>query len=100
VRTKLRSSGRTASTFHNWAASLAHKKYLVVVCLFVFCVRVSLYSHGCPGILSVDQAGLELKISLASESLVLGLKVYTPTAQLRNTSFKKVCKPKALQCWY
>jgi hypothetical protein len=42
--------------------------------LFVFRDRVSLYSLGCPGTHSVDQAGLELRNSPASASQVLGLK--------------------------
>jgi hypothetical protein len=37
--------------------------------------RVSLYSPGCPGTHFVDQAGLELRNSPASDSQVLGLKV-------------------------
>ena len=48
----------------------------------VFRDRVSLYSPGCPGTHSVDQAGLELRNPPASASQVLGLKVYT-TAWLR-----------------
>jgi hypothetical protein len=36
--------------------------------------RVSLYSSGCPGTHSVDQAGLELRNPPASASRVLGLK--------------------------
>jgi hypothetical protein len=45
------------------------------VCLFVclFRDRVSLYSFGCPGTHSVDQAGLELRNPPASASQVLGL---------------------------
>jgi hypothetical protein len=39
--------------------------------------RVSLYSPGCPGAYSVDQAGLELRNPLASASQVLGLKTCT-----------------------
>jgi hypothetical protein len=42
---------------------------------FVFRDRASLYSPGCPGTHSVDQAGLELRNPLASASQVLGLKV-------------------------
>jgi hypothetical protein len=42
-------------------------------CLFVR-DRVSLYSPGCPGTHSVDQAGLELRNPPASASQVLGLK--------------------------
>ena len=41
---------------------------------FVFRDRVSLYSPGCPGTLSVDQAGLELRNPPASASQVLGLQ--------------------------
>jgi hypothetical protein len=44
--------------------------------------RVSLYSPGCPGTHSVDQAGLELKNPPASASQVLGLKVCSTTARL------------------
>jgi hypothetical protein len=44
--------------------------------------RVSLYSPGCPGTHSVDQAGLELRNLPASASQVLGLKVCATTAQL------------------
>ena len=47
------------------------------VCLlcFVFRDRVSLYSPGCPGIQSVDQAGLGLRNQPVSASRVLGLKL-------------------------
>jgi hypothetical protein len=48
---------------------------------FVFRDRVSLYSLGCPGTHSVDQAGLELRNPLASASRVLGLKVCATTAR-------------------
>jgi hypothetical protein len=51
------------------------------VCLFVW-DRVSLYSLGCPGNHSVDQAGLELRNPSVSASQVLGLKACTTTAQL------------------
>jgi hypothetical protein len=44
----------------------------------VFWDRVSLYSLGCPGTHSVDQAGLELKNTPASASRVLGLKAAPP----------------------
>jgi hypothetical protein len=40
----------------------------------VFRNRVSLYSPGCPGTYSVDQAGLKLRNPPASASQVLGLK--------------------------
>jgi hypothetical protein len=36
--------------------------------VLVFCNRVSLYSPGCPGTHSVDQAGLELRNPPASAS--------------------------------
>jgi hypothetical protein len=49
--------------------------------VFVFVDRVSLYSPGCPGTHSVDQAGLELRNPPASASQVLGLKAYATTAQ-------------------
>jgi hypothetical protein len=42
--------------------------------------RVSLYSPGCPGTHSVDQAGLELRNPPASASQVLGLKTCATTA--------------------
>ena len=41
--------------------------------------RVSLYSPGCPGTHSVDQAGLELRNPPASASRVLGLKACATT---------------------
>jgi hypothetical protein len=42
--------------------------------------RVSLYSSGCPGTHSVDQAGLELRNPPAPASEVLGLKACATTA--------------------
>jgi hypothetical protein len=47
--------------------------FFVLFC-FVFPDRVSLYSPGCPGTHSADQAGLELRYLPASASQVLGLK--------------------------
>jgi hypothetical protein len=41
---------------------------------FFFIDRVFLYSPGCPGTHSVDQAGLELRNPPAFASQVLGLK--------------------------
>jgi hypothetical protein len=58
---------------------------LFVLFCFLFCFvlvfrdRVSLYSHGCPGTHSVDQAGLELRNPPVSASRVLGLKACTTT---------------------
>jgi hypothetical protein len=48
--------------------------FLGFVFVFVFRDRVSLYSSGCPGTHSVDQAVLELRNLPASASQVLGLK--------------------------
>jgi hypothetical protein len=55
--------------------------HFLFVCLFVFRDRVSLYSPGCPGTHSVDQASLELRNPPVSASQVLGLKAWTTTAQ-------------------
>jgi hypothetical protein len=55
---------------------------LLILFFFFFLVfrdRVSLYSPGCPGTHSVDQAGLELRNLPASASRVLGLKVCATT---------------------
>jgi hypothetical protein len=49
----------------------------VFIFVFVFRDRVSLYSPGCPGTHSVDQAGLELRNPPASASQVLGLYIVT-----------------------
>jgi hypothetical protein len=56
--------------------------FFLFVCLvgLVFRDRVSLYSPGCPGTHSVDQAGLELRNPPVSASQVLGLKAYNTTA--------------------
>jgi hypothetical protein len=53
----------------------------------VFQDRVSLYSSGCPGTHSVDQAGLELRNPPASASQVLGLKACATIARLTNSYF-------------
>jgi hypothetical protein len=50
---------------------------------------VSLYSPGCPGTHSIDQAGLELRNLPVSVSQVLGLKAYATTAWLINDFFFK-----------
>jgi hypothetical protein len=49
--------------------------------LFKFFKTGFLCSPGCPGIHSVDQAGLELRDLPASASQVLGLKAWATTAQ-------------------
>jgi hypothetical protein len=73
--------------------TLLRKSYLQHLFLFIFYLllidwlidwlifwdRVSLYSPGCPGTYSVDQAGLELRNSPASASQVLGLKACATT---------------------
>jgi hypothetical protein len=51
----------------------------VCFCFVFFRDRVSLYSPGCPGTHSVDQAGLKLRNPPASASRVLGLKAFTTT---------------------
>jgi hypothetical protein len=53
--------------------------FCFVLFCFVFRDRVSLYSPGCPGTHSVDQAGLELRNPPASASRVLGLKACATT---------------------
>jgi hypothetical protein len=55
---------------------------IVLVYIFFFWDRVSLYRPGCPGTHSVDQAGLELRNPPASASRVLGLKACATTAWL------------------
>jgi hypothetical protein len=65
------------------------------LCFVLFCFVVvfgfwffeTLYSPGCPGTHSVDQAGLELRNPPASASQVLGLKACATTAQLGLTFF-------------
>jgi hypothetical protein len=64
-------SARITSQYHyTWFISI----FFVLFLVFVFRDRVSLYSPGCPGTRSVDQAGLELRNPSASASRVLGLK--------------------------
>ena len=53
---------------------------LVFFFLLVFQDTVCLCNPGCPGDLSVDQAGLELTEICLPLSLVLGLKVHVTTA--------------------
>jgi hypothetical protein len=48
--------------------------------------RVSLWSPGCPGTHSVDQAGLELRNPPACASQVLGLKAWATTARCKPVS--------------
>jgi hypothetical protein len=62
----------------------------VLVWFFVFQDRVSLYSPGCPGTCSVDQAGFKLRDPPASASRMLGLKACATTAQFKGHFFKRV----------
>jgi hypothetical protein len=55
---------------------------LFVCLVLVFRITVSLYSPGCLGTYSVDQAGFELRNLPASASQVLGVKVGATTAWL------------------
>jgi hypothetical protein len=59
-----------------WPAGMHARQHAVYIInfFFLFEIRVSLYSPGCPGTHSVDQAGLELRNPPASASRVLGLK--------------------------
>ena len=73
------------------------------VCLFVCLVfpdRVSLYSSGCPGTLSVDQARLELRDLSASASQMLGLKTCGTWLQLSlwDSSFCVLIKKSLTPC--
>jgi hypothetical protein len=54
-------------------------EFCFVFLFLFFRDRVSLYSPGCPGTHSVDQAGLELRNPPASASQVLGLKACATT---------------------
>jgi hypothetical protein len=87
---ELRTFGRAVSAFIRQAILPAlYCDFLFCFVLFlvfgfwrqVFGDRVSLYSPGCPGTHSVDQAGLELRNLPASASQVLGLKACATTAR-------------------
>jgi hypothetical protein len=69
----------------HWAASQPR-----TVSFFVFRDRVSLYSPGCLGTHSVDQAGLELRNPPASASLVLGLKACATTPGSRTVTYNDI----------
>jgi hypothetical protein len=56
----------------------------------VFRDRVSLYSPGCPGTHSVDQAGLEFRNPPASASQVLGFKACATTPGYFSFLVKKI----------
>jgi hypothetical protein len=57
-------------------------------CSYFFLRQDLLYSPGCPGPYSLDQAGLELRNLPASASQVLGLKACATTVQLLNVFLK------------
>jgi hypothetical protein len=56
--------------------------YFILFYFIFFQDRVSLYSSGCSGTHSVDQAGLKLRNPPASASQVLGLKACATTPYL------------------
>jgi hypothetical protein len=66
-----------------------HHHHFVVVVVVVSQDRVSLYSPGCPGTHSVDQAGLNLRNSPASASQGLGLKTCNTTIARQNFFFSR-----------
>ena len=55
-----------------------------VLLSYFFQDRVSLYSSGCPGAHSVDQASLKLRNLPASASQMLGLQACATTAWLKS----------------
>jgi hypothetical protein len=71
-----------------WLQDLNFVCLFVLFCFcslfFVFPDRVSLYSPGCPGTHSVDQAVLKLRNPIASASQVLGLKACATTPSTRS----------------
>jgi hypothetical protein len=76
---ELKTSRRTVGAFKCQAISPVYETNFVLFCFWVFRDRVSLYSPGCPGTQSVDQAGLEFRNPPASASRVLGLKACVTT---------------------
>ncbi|GAB1301519.1 Mitochondrial outer membrane protein SLC25A46 [Apodemus speciosus] len=74
-------------------ASLFTENVLAHPCIVLRrqCQEVSLYSPGCPGTHSVDQAGLELRNPPASASGVLGLQACATTARPPWILFKEDC---------
>jgi hypothetical protein len=92
-------SGVSFSILHLSLSFFCFVLFFFVFLFFVFRDRVSLYSPGCPGTHSVDQAGLELRNPPASASQVLGLKVCATTAQpklLFKVYFHVLVRAKAL----
>jgi hypothetical protein len=74
--TRLRPSGKAGVGF-----VFGFGFFVCLFFVFVFRDRVSLYSPGCPGTHSVDQAGLKLRNPPASASRVLGLKTWATTPE-------------------
>jgi hypothetical protein len=76
------------------AVTMCLQGCFVLFCFVLFCFvfdfrdKFSLYSPGCSGTHSVDQAGLELRNLPASASRVLGLKACATIARPKNISFK------------
>lgn len=71
---------------------LRYSSYEILFLLFyLFRGRALLCSPGCPGILAVDQADLELRDQPASASRVLKLKMCAATAQLFLIFILKLC---------
>jgi hypothetical protein len=82
---------------HSGEKQLLQALFYPFVCLIlVFRDRVSLYSPGCPGTHSVDQAGLELRNPPASASQVLGLK---GSSTLNTHTTAHVSTPEILKCY-
>jgi hypothetical protein len=84
-RHKLMGVGRRIPEPRGWGEKVAKKTIKII-----FWDRVSLYSLGCPGTHSVDQAGLELRNLPVSASQVLGLKACATTARLKNKFYLKM----------
>jgi hypothetical protein len=73
---------RIQSHLSDWIFSSWEQTFICFCLFFWFFKTVSLYSPGCPGTQSVDQAGLKLRNLPASASRVLGLKACATTARL------------------
>ena len=68
-------------------------------CFGIFWDSVSLYSPGCPGTHSEDQAGLELRNLPASASQVLGLQACATMPSLYLPSFARYVSRAVFQCF-
>jgi hypothetical protein len=74
-------SAKYLINFWGFSSIKEESNRICVFGFFSFRDRVSLYSPGCTGTHSVDQAGLKLRNLPASASQVLGLKVCATTAR-------------------